>query len=370
MATDITNSLSLTLSDGRSGAALLDRNYNTRQVFRTGANVEISSPEEIHSLYVIWALPPGEWSITSEEDRIFGENDFIHEYVLLTSPTQQLTMILPENGATLSDIYAFTEGTPPDWVQTWLPPLSRADMLVLPTHADDEHLFFVGVLPYYAGQRGYRVQVAYLTHHWNEPPRPHELLNGLWTVGIRNYPVISEFRDRYVDSFAQARTIYGWDNFVGFHVELLRRFRPSVVVGHDLNGEYGHGAHMLNAHSLLSAVQYASDSSYHPESYEKYGVWDTPKLYLHLYRGNSITMDWSRPLSRFGGATAYEMAVAGYDSHRSQHRWAFRVPRTGPRGHLFGLARSLVGDDVIGGDMFENIDLTWCATNILAILNY
>jgi hypothetical protein len=127
---------------------------------------------------------------------------------------------------------------------------------------------------------------------------------------------------------------------------------------------------MLNAHALLAAAGLAADSEYHPGSAERYGVWDTPKLYLHLYRGNAITMDWSRPLSRFGGATAYEMAVAGFDSHRSQHRWAFRVPRTGPRGHLFGLARSLVGEDIIGWDMFENIDPARTLSSILAELNY
>ena len=132
--------------------------------------------------------------------------------------------------------------------------------------------------------------------------------------------------------------------------------KPLVVVGHDLNGEYGHGVHSLNAHALIAAVDAAADSDYHKASYEQYGVWDTPKLYLHLYRENAITMNWDIPLERFEGATAYDMAVAGYACHISQHRWAFAVPKTGPSGHRFGLVRSLVGEDVIGGDMFENIE--------------
>jgi len=232
-----------------------------------------------------------------------------------------------------------------------------ADLLVLPTHADDEHLYFVGVLPYYAGELGLRVQVAYLTHHWRQPPRPHELLNGLWAVGVRNYPVISDFPDRYAESLSEAASVYGWDQIVEYQVSLLRRFKPLVVVGHDLSGEYGHGAHMLGAHAILAAADLAADPAYHPDSRQRYGTWDTPKLYLHLLRKNAITMDWSLPLSNFGGATAYEMAVQGYGCHRSQHQWAFRVPSAGPSGHLFGLARSRVGADVIGGDMFENIDL-------------
>jgi len=259
------------------------------------------------------------------------------------------------------DIYAFTIGYPPDWVQTWLPPLEKADLLLFPTHADDEHLFFVGTLPYYAGERGYAVQVAYLNNHWNQPPRPHELLNGLWAVGVRNYPVIpapGTFNDRYAESFEHARNLFGWDNVINYHIELLRRFQPSVVVGHDLNGEYGHGGHMLNARALREAVTRAASSDYHPTSYAEYGVWDTPKLYLHLHHSNSATainMDWSIPLERFDGKTGVDMAVIGYSFHRSQHRWSFAVPRTGPSGYRFGLVHTTVGPDVTGGDFFENI---------------
>ena len=355
-ATDITDELTVSLSDGRQPATLLDRDYTTRLVFGQDKGITLNATMDIHSLYLIWSLPPGQWTVSGAETQVFGENGFIHEYVTLASTAQELTITLPQDGAALCDIYAFAEGTPPEWVQTWLPPLFQTDLLAFPTHADDEHLFFVGVLPYYAGERGYRVQVAYLTNHWNQPPRPHELLNGLWAVGIRNYPIISGFNDRYAETLQQATNIYGFDNFVNFQVELIRRFRPYVVVGHDLNGEYGHGVHMLGAHALRAAVENAADSTWHTESYEQYGTWNTQKLYLHLYRENAIMMDWDIPLENFGGATAYEMAVRGYEAHRSQHRWAFAVPRPGSvSGHRFGLVRSLVGEDVIGNDMFENI---------------
>ena len=113
---------------------------------------------------------------------------------------------------------------------------------------------------------------------------------------------------------------------------------------------------MLGAHALREAVDRAAESTWHTESYDRYGIWNTPKLYLHLYPQNAIRMDWNVPLERFGGATAYDMAVLGYDAHKSQHRWAFSVPRPGSvSGYRFGLVRSLVGMDVIGGDMFENI---------------
>ena len=346
----------MTISDGKGPAVLLDRDYNTGYTLRADITVHIHAPEDISALYIVWSQPPGVWELTGSEVLFCGQNGFIHEFIDLPRPESELTINIPEGGAALRDIYAFSAGKPPDWVQIWQPAHVVADLLVLPTHADDEHLYFVGVLPYYASERGFRVQVAYLTHHWQQPPRPHELLNGLWTVGIRNYPVISGFQDRYAESLADAKSIFGWDKIVDYQAMLLRRFKPLVVVSHDLNGEYGHGAHMLNAHALLAAAELAADISYHPDSLQMYGVWDTPKLYLHLLRENAITMDWSLPLQSFDGATAVEVARAGYDCHKSQHQWAFRVPSSGPTGHLFGLARSLVGADALGGDMFENLD--------------
>jgi LmbE family N-acetylglucosaminyl deacetylase len=355
-AFDLTDSLTIRLSDERQPTVLLDRNYNTGLVFGADAYLTITAPEKIHSLYLIWGLPPGEWSVGGLSAQVFGENGFIHEYADLAYPTHELVINLPSDGATLRDIYAFTEGTPPEWVQTWLPPVARADLLLFPTHADDEFLFFAGILPYYAGERGYNVQVAYMTHHWNEPPRPHELLNGLWITGVRNYPIISEFIDRYAGSMERADAIFGFENFVDYQVEQIRRFKPLVVIGHYLEGEYEQGVHILAAHTLLNAVENAAVSSYHPDSVELYGVWDAPKFYLHLYRENSIMMNWNIPLKRFGGATAYEMAVAGFDAHRSQHHWGLRVPRPGNiTGHRFGLVRSLVGEDITGGDVFENL---------------
>jgi LmbE family N-acetylglucosaminyl deacetylase len=43
-----------------------------------------------------------------------------------------------------------------------------ADLVLFSAHGDDEHLFFAGLLPTYAEERGYRVQVVYLTDHRND----------------------------------------------------------------------------------------------------------------------------------------------------------------------------------------------------------
>lgn len=174
-------------------------------------------------------------------------------------------------------------------------------------------------------------------------------------MGIRNYPVMSSFVDQYADSLDYARTLYDEEEAVAWQVQQLRRFKPEVVVGHDVNGEYGHGVHMYNADTLMQALELSADPSYDPESAQKWGVWDVPKTYLHLWSENPIVMDWSQPLSAFGGKTAVEMARLGFAEHVSQQTF-FKVEDYGPYDcRKFGLYRSLVGLDAQGGDFFENL---------------
>ena len=249
-------------------------------------------------------------------------------------------------------------------------------MLLFSSHADDEHLFFAGILPYCAAN-GIAAQVVYMTNHNDNPIRNTELLNGLWAVGIRNYPVISNFPDLFSESLEEALRVYknrgfSEDDFTAFCVSNIRRFKPQAAVGHDVNGEYGHGTHRLSAAALMKAVVLANDSNYHSESFAEYGVWDTPKTYLHLWNERSILLSINEPLSFFDGKTAFQVSQDGFSYHKSQHwtwfnRWLNGTAEapisrsTQIRSYSpgkFGLYRTLVGDDSQdAGDFFENITL-------------
>jgi LmbE family N-acetylglucosaminyl deacetylase len=286
-----------------------------------------------------------------------GKNEFIHEYISLELPSDSISIITSNMGSSMCEVQIFGVGTLPESVQVWDVPYKDADMLLLSTHADDEHLFFGGTMPYYAGELNYKVQVAYLTNHWAEPYRPHELLNGLWTVGIKAYPVIGEFVDYYSDSLAHAKTLYDLDKVFAYEVELLRRFKPEVVIGHDINGEYGHGVHMLNTWVLQQAIQLSSDETYLPEQVARYGTFAVSKVYLHLYSENAVLMNWNIPLKTFDGKTAFEMAELGFAKHISQQEW-FSVSTEGVYDcRAFGLYYTAVGDDQAEGnpDFFENV---------------
>ena len=346
---------------GKKQPRLADGEPATKVTFRQDATVTVTADEPFAGLYLIFDRPV-EWQLETGagESQLRGEQGFLHEYVELETPAAVARLLLPA-GTTLCSVQAFTAGALPDWVQVWQAPCQRADLLVLPTHADDEHLWFGGALPYYAGERGLAVQVAYMTNHWAEPYRPHELLNGLWTVGVRNYPVISDFPDLYASkaSLESAKRVYDEEAVTAWQVELLRRFKPSVVLGHDINGEYGHGAHQLNAATLLAALECSADPEQYPESARLYGPWQVDKCYLHLWPENTIQMEWGQmPLSAFGGRTALEMAAAGFACHASQTLW-FSVKASGANDcRKFGLAYTNVGPDEEKNDFFEHIELS------------
>ena len=358
-AKDLTSKTEFVSSaSGFSAAKIKDGSVYTRWKFSGPVEVTLSSAEEICGIYIIWNTPPAAWRLVSDSSsKQYGAYGFLHEYARPDTPSQTLTLQLDGEDQVICDIYVFSEGSLPDWVEVWNPPYDNADMLLIPTHADDEHLFFGGTMPYYAGELKRKVQVAYLTNHWGEWYRPHELLKGLWKVGITAYPVISEFPDYYSKSLEHAKTLYDEEKILAFQVSLLRRFRPEVVIAHDFDGEYGHGVHMLNAHTLAKALTISADPDSFPDSAAQYGVWDVPKAYFHLYEENAVIMEWDKlTLSAFEGKTALEMAKEGFAKHTSQQKY-FKVRADGKNDcRKFGLYRSLVGEDQKKNDFFENID--------------
>lgn len=354
--------------------------------------VTVSLSEGIGALYIEFDRIPTEWTLTNPATGISiacGRNSFLHEFVdtadLFQDLPQTLVMSFDAN-TVVADIYVFSEGELPDWVQIWQPPCEQADLLLLSTHSDDEQLFFAGILPYYAVERELKVQVVYGVQHFERNKvenhqRPHEQLDGLWTVGIRNYPVMSDFPDLYAESkdrevafaeasaeFAQAGVTY--EDFVAYITECLRRFKPLVAVTHDLNGEYGHGAHVICSMAMTEAISSAADASQYPDSAKEYGIWQVKKLYLHLYEKNRIVMDFDVPLESFEGKTAFEVSQEGFACHVSQHWTWFNEWLNGTKENpirraadietyspcLYGLYYSEVGPDVEGGDFFEHIE--------------
>lgn len=313
-------------------AVLCDDDYTTGRVIYPGSVLTIESSQPFGSLYLQWDTLPGKYEICWENQRKqCGEEGFQHEFLRLNQAVTEVTFVFGEGVSPgLSELSLYTAGDPPGGVQEWLPPCEQADMLVFPTHADDDVLYFGPLMCYYARELDWEIQTAFLTEHQWEPERSHERLDGLWELGLRHYPVVWEAPDLYSESLAKARQQYDAYDVVGWQVEQIRRFRPRMVVGHDLEGEYGHGTHRLNAVSLIEAVPLAGDAGAYLDSARRYGVWQTPETYLHLYEGEKLPLNVNKPLTE-DPRTPFEVAQDAYLLHRSQQKWRFAVTQEDPR---------------------------------------
>lgn len=368
--------LTVTASNGASTAPITDQKDATVLSLPAGTSLTLTATDgAMAGIYLIFDKVPADWTGMTDAGVAFsgGAYGFLHEYVALPAEARAVTLTFPTK-VTLTDVKAWTAGKLPDHVQVWLPPYERADLLLLSTHSDDEHLFFAGLLPTCI-DRGISAQVIYMTQHFDNHARPHEQLSGLWAVGVRHYPIVGPFPDLYSTSLAAARTLYagqGYDeaDFIAYFVEQIRRFKPQVVVGHDVNGEYNHGAHIVNTAALQKALEVTADATAYPDSAAKWGVWDVPKTYLHLWPERKVVLDYDTPLAAYGGKTAFQISNLGYDQHYSQHwtwftRW-LRGTATAPitaasqiatySPCAFGLYRTTVGDDPAGvNDLFANL---------------
>ncbi len=337
-----TDDFDIVNDNGNILTQLKDENTTTGIWFNENQSITVNTANSFVGVYIIWEqYPENGYTITGENGFETMQNTgFLQEYVSLDTEIANSITISTKSNSKILEILLVAQGELPVRVHNWEAPLEKADILLLPTHADDEHLFFGPVMPTYTERGDVAIQVAYMVNHSGEPYRQQEQLNGLWEAGVRNYPIIPGFADMYSSSLAHAKTIYSADEITSYISGLMERFSPQVVVGHDFAGEYGHGAHMLYAESLVKAIE----------------ITATPpqKVYIHLYEENNISLDIDTPLAAFDGRTALQVATDAFAHHRSQQTY-FSVQRAGLYDmKSFGLYYTTVGVDTTN-DMLENI---------------
>ena len=381
-AEDLTAGCSVKVVDkGGKTKSITDGKYTTfwESSKRNEPWVTISSDKPIYGLYLCFRNLPESYVIQkkSGEDWVTvaeGDPLYYHAFYELDglNKIRILSTAGKKNIIGFNEIYAFGEGKIPEWVQRWQPPVEKADLLFLIAHPDDELLFTGGAIPTYGSELEKQVEVVYLTS--SNPTRRSEALNGLWHMGVRNYPVFGNFSDRYAKSGKLKdayKLINGGQNTVWSWVtEQYRRFRPEIVVTQDINGEYGHPQHKMIADAAIQCYTKAADPSEFKESADQYGPWQVKKLYIHLYgeEENQTVLDWEKPLTAFGGKTGAQLAAEAFALHVSQKGMGagkgdkfeeFTVEKTGakkyPYDH-FGLYSTEVGQDEAKNDFLEHID--------------
>lgn len=328
---------------------------------RKDCYVELLSDTPLHHLYIQWWGLPNEWVLQTLQNGewvdqgVYGQHGFVQEYVALDGETgiRIVSRAQEKRKAALKlhEVTVFGAGEVPASVRRW-EAAETVDLMVVSAHPDDEWIFMGGLLPTYAAEKEKDVLVVYLTY--GSVGRIQELLDGLWTGGVRIHPVLGDREDKKTNSLKKAYQIWEREELREWLAQLADTHQPRVMVSHDVNGEYSHGAHMAAADICMDVYDHAD-------------AWQVDKLYLHLYETNQQRFDWNTPLAAFDGKTGLEVAREAFACHESQVGQRMKdsqgrlfVCEVADGGYydnaLFGLYGSRVGPDTAGGDLFENVD--------------
>ena len=340
-------------------------------------SIQVTSPDKdtlIGGIYACFGNLPDSWEVQVSKDGKKWETAvqgpaFLHAWVPLPEPARYVRLQVTtgkQYELYLNEFFVLGVGDKPDWVQDWQPTVEKADIMFISTHPDDELIFFGGAIPTYATELKRDVVVAYYTR--NNPTRSSELLNGLWYMGVRNYPIIGTASDKMTKTMEKAYEYAGSGNekkgrnlVNEWMVELYRHYKPEVVVTHDIDGEYGHSMHKMISDAAYNAIAIAANEDEYTDLTVAYGTWEVKKFYRHLWKENQIHFDWNVPLASMGGATGLELADSAFEIfHKTQETSGQSVLTTGLEydNGAFGLVHTTVGVDVNGGDFLENIDLS------------
>ena len=336
------------------------RDTKLSTVVRGGVTADIPPAAQAVLLTMEWNVRPD--SFTAELFNAGGQlissethtTVYYNDWVALTPDTSRVVIAPAGQEVSLSTVRVYADDYPRHAVQTWGESPEKLDILLVSTHQDDELLFLGGTLADYLA-RGASANVLYVAE--GERMRMREALDGLWTEGLRGYPIVLGLPDELTMSVTQAESRWAKYDPQKLLVRAFRQYKPEVIVTQDFNGEYGHGQHKAAVKMTAEGVALAADPNYDPESAALYGTWQVKKLYVHMYKENEVVMDWNRPLDETGVITPLFLTKEAYDKHRTQQA-SFSIQKADREydNSRFGLYFTAVGPDENKKDFLEHID--------------
>lgn len=210
----------------------------------------------------------------------------------------------------------------------WDPAGTKADLMVVGTHLDDEGIYLGGTMPYYAGALGKStVHISMTSGDSSVPTSVREAESRAidWSYGVRIEPVYGHFKDWAMGSQAPYTKLQrNWSlwyepdpgpaifrpngtvqtalspfpnnspageanpaefdagrlKVAMYLAKQIRLYRPDVIVTQDLEGESRHSNHITTAWGMWDAYYLAADPNVVIDGLP---AWQSQKLYFHLF---------------------------------------------------------------------------------------
>jgi len=244
--------------------------------------------------------------------------------------------------------------------------------LYLAAHPDDENTRLIAWL---ANQR--KVRTAYLSLTRGDGGQnligdeKGALMGLVRTQELREARKIDggeQFFTRALDfgySKSADETLEKWvkDSIMADVVLIIRQFKPDVIVlRFPPNSRAGHGHHTTSALLAEEAFNLAADATYFPASAQKYGTWQTKRIFfndspwwdkdIEKRKDEYVTVDVGEYSSLLGRSFT-EIAGMSRSQHSSQGFGAALA-----KGSQIEYLK-LVDGDPAKHDLFEGVDLSW-----------
>ena len=214
----------------------------------------------------------------------------------------------------------------------------QADLLIICAGVTEETRILSGLIPYYAGQHNLRTAIVYIRRDYGY--MVGEAFDALSVLGYSENPVFMLRDDQNVTT--EERVKKYWKTSLNSELwNVIRKVDPKIIVTLDPNDKT-QPARTRTVSKIVREVVL---------SYTKRIQIGLQKLYI-LNSAGTTTLDWSVPLSKFGGRTAHDVAEEALQQYKSQQLYRYTVPETSS----FELIYTTVGQDKAGNDLLENID--------------
>ncbi len=192
-APEITDQCTFTQSGKqiRDVSHILDRDYGTYCTILSGRALEAESQgEDIGGIFIqfhdrtvactLEARVRGVWK------KVADCGDYLTEWFSVPMYTDAVRLVnTGRSRMFINEFYVYGYGVQPARAAKWHTG-EKCDLMLISCHPDDEVLWFGGLLPTYARERGYEVQVVVVVP--STPERRLELLDSLWHCGVTRYP--------------------------------------------------------------------------------------------------------------------------------------------------------------------------------------
>ncbi len=353
----LTDDCELSATSGRAERVRDNRDSTAWEPEAVGDILTITAPagSVTDTLILEWNKAPESFELRLDGVSTTVENaDGLLRFNIPTGGAARMTVRATGTEAGITEARVYAQGRVPDMVQSWQAAGDKVDMMVIAAHPGDEFLFFGGAIPQ-AVLEGKNVLVVYVADCGFE--RFAEAMDGLAAVGVTMQPVCLGLKNGTPDDYDEAVEMWGLETCYEAMVDVIRRYKPDVLLTHDVEGENGDEQHKLTSFTLRRALLLATDPETYPDSAQEYGVWDVKKAYIHRYEGNVLAFDPDAPVDEWEGWTLREMTELAFSKYLIVGDDFDLEDGEEYSPYSYGIVRSSIeADDVEKTAFFENID--------------